>query len=370
MKKALFILLTLLINANVQAQLQLLDEDGNDISYDTVHVNVYPSKALFEMHVKLVNQYGGSFITKTRRTNVQLINGSQNYFCWGTCYSPTVNVNPGNDHVIIPPSDTCTTPLLCYFKPLGNTGEQMIRYTIFDTGANIDSVSFVLVIHVAFPNDPLLLQIPDDDFVTNTDVYLSTDIDTNNASFHEILYPLTITNNTNVIKQILVKKVELNVVNGSLNYFSWKSTYSPAVSVDTAGILVYPNTSITNKFKAIYRPNGNVGESVVRYVFYNKFDTNDSSYVTVHYNAIQNGTIQYFETNFSVYPNPTSDYINITGLENVSRIAICNLRGEKVMENTLTEGMPVLQVATLSKGIYYLSIQNKKGTFVRTFVKQ
>ena len=370
MKQAIYLITLLLLSITSQAQFKLIDEEGHDVSYDTVHVNVFPTKSLFEMHVKLVNQYGGSFNTKTRRTNVQMINGSQNYFCWGTCFSPQVNVNPGNDNVFVPQNDTCSTLLLCYFKPLGNTGVQIIRYSIFDTGANVDSVSFVLVIHVAFPSDPLLLQIPEDDFVTNTDVFLSTDIDTNISAFHEILYPLTITNNTNIIKQILVKKVELNLIDGTQNYFAWKSTYSPAVSIDTAGILVYPFTSITNKFKAIYRPNGKVGESVIRYVFYNKFDMNDSSFVTVHYNAIQNGIRQYSETNFSVYPNPTSDYLSIAGLDNISHIAIYNLQGEKVIENTITDLMPVLEVTTLTKGIYYLSIQSKKGTLVRTFVKQ
>lgn len=373
MKQSFYLTLIILTFGffNADAQLKLLNEEGVDISYDTVYQTIYPSKSLFEMHVKLVNQYGSNFNTKARRTNVQMINGTQNYFCWGTCYSPPVNVSPGNDHVVIPPSDTCATPLLCYFKPLGNTGDQIIRYSIFDTGANIDSVSFVLVIHVEFPSDPLLLQIPDDDFVTNTEVYLNTDIDTTVNEFHEIIYPLNITNNSNTIKQILVKKKELNIISGSQNFFAWKSTYSPSVFNDTSGILIYPNITINNRFKAIYRPNGTIGESIIQYVFYNKFDLTDSSYVNIHFNAIQNGISHYSNDDLIIYPNPAKEILQLSGLNNSSSISIIDLNGSYILnESIVGKTSTSINVSNLSAGIYFLEIRSSKGVTFKKFVKE
>jgi hypothetical protein len=373
MKKAIYLLIIFLCSSSIasQAQLRLITEDGTDVSYDTIYQTIYPTNSLFELHIKLINEYGGNFNTKARRTNVQMIDGTQNYFCWGTCYSPPVNVSSGNDFVLVPANDTCNTALLCYFKPLGNTGDQIIRYSIFDTGANIDSVSFVLVIHVEFPSDPLLLQIPEDDFVTNTDVYLNTDIDTTVNEFHEIIYPLNITNNSNTIKQILVKKKELNIISGSQNFFAWKSTYSPSVFNDTSGILIYPNTTINNRFKAIYRPNGTIGESIIQYVFYNKFDLADSSYVNIHFNAIQNGIAHYSNDDLNIYPNPAKEILQVNGLNTSSSVSIIDIHGSRILNESIDgKTNKSINVSNLSSGIYFLEIRSSKGVSFKKFVKE
>jgi hypothetical protein len=373
MKQVFYLSIIFLCFSNIssRAQLRLISEDGTDVSYDTVYQTIYPTKSLFEMHVKLVNQYNSTFNTKARRTNVQMINGTQNYFCWGTCYSPPVNTSPGNDHVVIPPNDTCSTLLLCYFKPLGLTGDQMIRYTIFDTGGNIDSVSFVLAIHVEFPSNPLLLQVPDDDFVTNTEVFVNDNIDTTINEFKEMIYPLSITNNTNTIKQILVKKKELNVVAGSQNFFAWKSTFSPSVFNDTAGILIYPHTTINNRFKAIYRPNGTIGESTIQYVFYNKFDLTDSSYVNIHFNAIQNGFEKIENNTFITYPNPVQDLLTIVGIDQQSMVEILDVNAKLIhQEQIQNKSQTFINTSDFTSGIYFIKITSKKSVSVKKFVKQ
>ncbi len=73
------------------------------------------------------------------------------------------------------------------------------------------------------------------------------------------------------------------------------------------------------------------------------------------------------ETQFALYPNPVVDKLNISFPAGASeaRIAIYNVLGEKVMEQSISTAKNVLNVAELSSGMYIASItsNNKTNTF-------
>lgn len=75
------------------------------------------------------------------------------------------------------------------------------------------------------------------------------------------------------------------------------------------------------------------------------------------YNAALNSDD--FNTNsvISIYPNPTSDILNITVEENIKSIKLFSLDGKQVLETQ----NPVLQIQDLISGIYFLSLELENG---------
>jgi hypothetical protein len=68
--------------------------------------------------------------------------------------------------------------------------------------------------------------------------------------------------------------------------------------------------------------------------------------------------------NFVLYPNPVSDVLHATLLEN-SKIKIVTLNGVKVLEQEVAAGKMHLDVNTLPKGFYIILINGKANRFVK-----
>ena len=83
--------------------------------------------------------------------------------------------------------------------------------------------------------------------------------------------------------------------------------------------------------------------------------------------------IDYFENNnsdFSIYPNPASDILNIVMKEYGSfYLEITDIMGHYHNRNNL-QGSQRIDISNLSKGIYFITISNKDDFFVTKIVKQ
>ena len=68
---------------------------------------------------------------------------------------------------------------------------------------------------------------------------------------------------------------------------------------------------------------------------------------------------------FNYYPNPTNETINFSALENIERVTIYNLLGQKVVDQSMDVAVGVLNVANLAKGTYIMKVivGSKTGTF-------
>lgn len=64
--------------------------------------------------------------------------------------------------------------------------------------------------------------------------------------------------------------------------------------------------------------------------------------------------------NMQVYPNPTSDYLNIKGAKKVSEIKVFDVSGRVVLSSDKAEQR--LDVSQLTKGAYILNLKNADGT--------
>lgn len=64
---------------------------------------------------------------------------------------------------------------------------------------------------------------------------------------------------------------------------------------------------------------------------------------------------------FSIYPNPASDWVNIHTRSELARYEITDIAGRKVKEGLLNEGKESINLSGLRKGIYIVSVIDKKA---------
>lgn len=69
---------------------------------------------------------------------------------------------------------------------------------------------------------------------------------------------------------------------------------------------------------------------------------------------------------FNIYPNPTSDFIQIETPENIREINIYSSVGQKVMTSQSTK----INVKSLNTGVYWVEIKTKNGSTVHKIVKK
>ena len=71
-------------------------------------------------------------------------------------------------------------------------------------------------------------------------------------------------------------------------------------------------------------------------------------------------------TSFSVYPNPASSFIAVTGLKQETAYEVINVLGAKVLEGVLSKTTKI-EIETLTKGMYFLKLDS--GTLLK-FLKK
>lgn len=200
--------------------------------------------------------------------------------------------------------------------------------------------------------------------ISNGDTISFTSVD-NNAIFH---FAPWITNKSNQVEDVKVRKTETTVVAGSENFFSWVNCYQPNVYVTLDSVPMYP--ADTNKsFFAAYYSNGFAGTTIVLYTFFNIADSNDS--VSVYGKYVAGSGVGIYQSNSIVkisnaFPNPAQNtfYIDysIEKAESAS-IEVLNVSGSIVSRQSLqvTSARANIDISTLKNGIYfYILIVNGK----------
>ncbi len=164
---------------------------------------------------------------------------------------------------------------------------------------------------------------------------------------------------------VKLTRYELNVIPNTQNYFCWANCYAPEdagakpVWTDPFNVGMVAD-SVYEKFSAYYTPNGISGVSSFRYVLFDANNPDDSSFVDIVFDiSVGLKKLQFSSTEFLIYPNPSSDFIEIIlpKRENkISTIIITNILGEMVrMENLFCENGKNISVKDLEQGIYFCS---------------
>lgn len=75
--------------------------------------------------------------------------------------------------------------------------------------------------------------------------------------------------------------------------------------------------------------------------------------------------------NFSYYPNPTQDYINLNAAEPIKQVIVYNIMGQEVKRvNFKDKSNPAINVSNLQTGIYNMKVEIGNATGVFKFIKK
>ncbi|MFC2101638.1 T9SS type A sorting domain-containing protein [Bacteroidota bacterium] len=170
-----------------------------------------------------------------------------------------------------------------------------------------------------------------------------------------------VTNNSGATLSVMCKKVEIFLVAGSQNTFCWDNCYPPNVYVSLGSNEITPGETNT-LFTGDYEPLGNAGQSIIRYVYYDVNNPNDSVCFQALFNAYPLGLEDRAEAASlsAAYPNPASSQasFNYSVEEGASAyILVRNVLGATVKEIQVT-GSGVARISTLdlSEGVYFYSM--------------
>lgn len=78
------------------------------------------------------------------------------------------------------------------------------------------------------------------------------------------------------------------------------------------------------------------------------------------------GVADYSSSNFTVFPNPTTDFINVNTSEKIQTVEILDFTGQSIATH---KGLKQIDVQHLNKGIYLLKVTTDKRSTIEKFIK-
>jgi hypothetical protein len=179
---------------------------------------------------------------------------------------------------------------------------------------------------------------------------------------------IAITNDSGNPVNVLVKKVEIQLVDSTSNTFCWGLCFPPNVYISPDPIAIGPGQTNASDFSGHYFPDGHGGLAIIRYVFYNQSDLTDSVCFNAHYDiAVGIEEIASKVEISNAYPNPATSFtqFNYSVEPGVNAtLIIRNVLGATINQMALA-GQGTARVAThnLTEGIYFYSVMvNGKST--------
>ena len=167
---------------------------------------------------------------------------------------------------------------------------------------------------------------------------------------------------------VYCKKIEVNMMDSVESYLCW------AGGCYTSGTFVSPNsapmaagqtlTDFVGHYGTVTNKGFKSGESIIRWVFFNDADHNDSVYLTVKYTTYPLGVDEKNSGQgmlSNAWPNPadataTLNYSVPTGSQGT--IIVRNMVGSTVQTESLSSGYGKINIntASLNDGIYFCSL--------------
>lgn len=182
-----------------------------------------------------------------------------------------------------------------------------------------------------------------------------------------------------------VRRYEVDVQPSTANYFCWGQCYaprdagqSPVWQGASQDAMLMVNGEPNENFHAYHMPNGLVGNSTFRYVWFDTALPTDSSWCDIQFRAIDNVGVDELgaAATLGVFPNPSrgSDVQFALELRNVDQaleLVVFNALGERVRTITVRPGQLNARLGTveLAEGLYFASVlQGGKALTTQRFV--
>ncbi|HOP42369.1 MAG: T9SS type A sorting domain-containing protein [Flavobacteriales bacterium] len=183
-------------------------------------------------------------------------------------------------------------------------------------------------------------------------------------------------------KVVNVKRYELSVQTGTENYFCWGVCYTPVDAGSQPFWQAQSQHSIVldpgvpeDAFGAYHTPNGMMGSSIYRYVWFDVNAPSDSVWVDIEFRVTAVGVEEEATSvqEFVLFPNPVLgrefslryglSTTDVNGLEFVLHDAV----GQQVMRQRLSSvsGRVAIGVEGLPSGVYFATLE-RQGAQLRT----
>lgn len=160
----------------------------------------------------------------------------------------------------------------------------------------------------------------------------------------------------------------ISAVPGSTNYFCWGVCFQESTDVSPVGVAVPMAAEQTNNsFFGHYKPNGNAGQSTIRYCFFDNNNPTDEFCETVTYCVDVANCIVGVEENAgakleAVSPNPTSGMTvlryTLPSASKSAQVVVYSITGALVKSESLIsrQGMVVFDAGELGAGVYLIGV--------------
>jgi hypothetical protein len=83
----------------------------------------------------------------------------------------------------------------------------------------------------------------------------------------------------------------------------------------------------------------------------------------------EEATIENTTTPITIYPNPTSDHLTISGIEGTAEVSVISVDGRVVLKNQSTNSTTTIDVSQLSRGTYMIQVLDQSGVRTERFIK-
>ncbi len=226
-------------------------------------------------------------------------------------------------------------------------------------------LSFIMALTVSALTQAQSLSI----IVNGQQIENGAEIDVNgelsNDLFYEIVAHARVKNNTDRNVSVLVERVTIDTVAGSLNQFCWVQCFAPWVDISPSAFEIpASDTTPEETFSGHYLPQGKLGVTKLAYKFFVDTEPNDSVSMVVNF-RITPASVESWKESVkfgNAYPNPASSLVSfefdIPEFSGDARIKIFNLLGQSLAEKKIDQksGIVNIPVDHLKEGVYFYSL--------------
>lgn len=387
-KKLLFIFfITLSVFLNAQ-NFQLFDKSDNLVNGDTItfyeYYNSNSSSNAFskDKFLKFYNNTGSVMVMELSRTEVKIIPGSQDYYCYGQqCLGPVVaGASPfrtSNDTLRVEANSfgVGSAPFAIYLDfAQGDTAIYDYTFTDKLNRSNKATVFIRWIVIDNSANGPNF-QIQDSlGNIINGDTIVFNQTYNDSVAYDESFVRekfIQFYNSTPQKQELTMLRAERQVITGSYDSYCISNVCTPPIlagserfkfAQDT--LKVFPMSSTGDSAFSVGLDTANGGTAIYSYTFTDTKSKNNSATVFVRWNVVDVTSLEesIVDGKFSIYPNPA---VNTTTLNferelNFDRqeVQLFNILGEQVFLTQLKKGTKAfeLNVESLPKGIYFVNV--------------
>lgn len=185
--------------------------------------------------------------------------------------------------------------------------------------------------------------------------------------------------NGDVTKEVNIRRYELDVQAGTMNYFCWGVCYGPQTAGDMPTWLSLPQHAKVlspgeevGDFAGYHMPQGLSGNSTYRYVWYDVDAPNDSAWVDIEFQIGAVGIAERTSTTLTAFPNPSAGQDVQVSVANIGdptgvNLVLYSILGERMRSLPVRgEGARILlATGSLPSGVYFAALE-RNGKAITT----